>query len=141
MTEPLVNRNITGMKQIKGKPASVAGRTTNFIDWGAEQKAPNPTAVKRGLFKVKDDITSPLKQMGINPQYMISLPCCEVNDMPNKRIHRGSGSLVDGQLTKAKPYTGMSRIAFLKSQRVGQNGINITQKPFTFSSWSSSLCA
>lgn len=141
MTEPLVNHSIKGMKQIKGKPASVAGRTTNFFDWGAEQKAPNPSAVKRGLFKARNDIISPLKQMGINPQYMISLPCCEVNDMPNKRIHRGNGCLVDGQLAKAKTYTGMSRIAFVKSQRVGQNGMNITQKPFTFSSWSNSMCA
>ena len=141
MTEPLVNHSIKGMKQIKGRPASAAGRSVNYFDWGAEQKAPNPTAVKKGLFKVKDDIISPLKQMGINPQYMISLPCCEVNDMPNKRINRGQGPLFNGQLAKAKPYTGMSRIAFVKSQRVGQNGMDLKQKPFTFSSWSSSLCA
>ena len=143
MTEPPVNRSVKAFNKIKGNPASAAGRSVDYFDWGAHQKAPNASAVggRNALFKTKDDILSPLKQMGINPQYMISLPCCQVNDMPNKRIYIGDGTLFNGQLARAKPFTGLSKIAFEKSQRVGKFGIDLSQKPFTFSSFSSSMCS
>ena len=142
MTEPLVNRSVKAFKNIKGSPASASAFSPHYFDWGAQQKAPNDTAVKKGLFKTKDDITSPLKQIGMNPQYMIQLPCCEVNDMPNKRIHQGKGRPFNKSQVKAKPISGLSPIAFVKKDRVGvANGMDISQRPFTFSSWNSSLCA
>ena len=82
-----------------------------------------------------------MKQIGMNPQYMIQLPCCEVNDMPNKRIHQGMGRPFDKSQVKAKPITGLSPIAFVKKDRVNKLGIDISQRAFTFSSWNSSLCA
>ena len=141
MTEPLTNTSIKSFAKIKGAPASAARYTPKYFDWGAEQKAPNPTAVKRNLFKVKDDINSPLKQMGINPQYMITLPCCEVNDLPNKRIVRGEGRPFNRSNVKAKPFTGLSRLAIVPKDRDIGFGIDLKQKPFTFSSWSSSVCS
>ena len=139
MTEPVVNHSIKAFKNLKGKPASPI--PPNYSDWGSVQTRPNDTAVKKGLFKTKDDINSPLKQIGMNPSYMISLPCCEVNDMPNKRITQGKGRPFNKSQVKAKAYTGMSPIAFVKKDRVGTNGMDIAQNPFTFSSWSSSSCA
>lgn len=142
MTEPLVNHSVKAFKNLTGKPASSSVFSPHYCDWGAKQKAPNPTAVKKNLFKTRDDITSPMKQMGINPQYMIQLPCCEVNDMPNKRIHQGKGRAFDKSQVKAKPISGLTPIAFVKKDRVGvANGIDISQRAFTFSSWDSSLCA
>jgi hypothetical protein len=141
MTEPLVNKSIRGFKGIKGSPASASAFSPHYNDWGALQKRPNDTAVIKGLFKTKDNITTPLKQIGMNPQYMIQLPCCEVNDMPNKRIHRGKGRPFNKSQVVAKPISGLSPIAFVKKDRVNKFGMDIAQRPFTFSSWSSSLCA
>ena len=142
MTEPLVNHSIKPYGKIKGEPASASAFSPHYCDWGARQKAPNPTAVKKGLFKTTDNIISPMKQMGINPQYMIQLPCCEVNDMPNKRIVKGKGRPFNKSQVVAKLIKGTSPIAFVKEDRVGvANGIDISQRAFTFSSWNSSLCA
>ena len=140
MTEPLVNTSIKSFKGLKGFPASASRYTPRYSDWGAQQKRPNDTAVKKDLFKTKDNILSPLNQMGINPQYMISLPCCEVNDMPNKRIKRGKGTPFNKSLVKAIPFTGLTPIAFVKKDRVGKFGMEVSQQPFTFSSWQSSGC-
>ena len=140
MTEPLVNTSIKSFKGLKGLPASASRYTPRYSDWGAQQKRPNDTAVKKDLFKTKDNILSPLNQMGINPQYMISLPCCEVNEMPNKRINAGKGRPFNKSQVVAKPITGLSPIAFIKKDRVGKFGMEIAQQPFTFSSWQSSGC-
>ena len=142
MTEPIVNHSVKAFSKIKGSPASASAFSPHYNDWGALQKRPNDTAVVKGLFKTKDDITSPMKQIGMNPQYMIQLPCCEVNDMPNKRIHRGKGRPFNKSQVKATPISGLSPIAFVKKDRVGVvNRMDISQRPFTFSSWNSSLCA
>jgi hypothetical protein len=141
MTEPLVNTSIKSFKGLKGNPASASRYTPHFENWGSRQTAPNPTALKKDLFKTKDNILSPLNQMGINPQYMISLPCCEVNEMPNKRINMGKGRPFNKSQVVAKPITGLSPIAFVKKDRVGKFGMEISQQPFTFSSWQSSGCA
>ena len=138
MTEPLVNTSIKSFKGLKGLPASASRYTPHFENWGSRQAAPNPTAQKKDLFKTLDNILSPLNQMGINPQYMISLPCSEVNDMPNKRINRGKGRAFNKSNVVAKPITGLSPIAFSKNDRVGKFGMEISQQPFTFSSWQSS---
>ncbi len=140
MTEPLVNHSVKAFKKVKGAPASSSAYSPNYNDWGAEQKAPNPTAVKKKLFKTKDDILSPMKQIGINPQYMIQLPCCEVNDMPNKRINQGKGRPFNKSQVVAKPITGLNPIAFTKKERVGKLGMDLKQDPFTFSSWNTSSC-
>jgi hypothetical protein len=133
MTEPLVNTSIKGFRQIKGAPASSARYTPKYTDWGAKQTAPNANNQK--LFKVKDNIISPLKQMGIDPQYQIALPCREVNDLSNKRINRGRGVPFDRQLQKGKPFTGMSKIAFSPEMRIGTIGADLKQRPFYFSSF------
>jgi len=142
MTEPLVNRSVKAFSKIKGSPASASAFSPHYCDWGALQKRPNDTAIMKGLFKTKDDITTPLKQIGMNPQYMIQLPYCEVNDMPNKRIHQGKGKPFNKSQVKATPISGLSPIAFVKKDRVGVvNTMDISQRAFTFSSWNSSLCA
>tara|TARA_R100000935_G_C2832083_1_gene165707 strand:- start:463 stop:885 length:423 start_codon:yes stop_codon:yes gene_type:complete len=140
MTEPLVNTSIKSFKSLKGKPACASRYTPHFENWGSRQTAPNPTAQKKMLFKTIDDITSPQKQIGINPQYQISLPCCEVNEMPNKRINAGKGRGFNKSNVVAKPITGLDPIAFIKKDRVGKFGMEISQQPFTFSSWQSSGC-
>ena len=140
MTEPLVNTSIKSFKGLKGNPASAGRYTPHFENWGSKQTVPNPTALKKNLFKTIDDITTPMKQIGINPQYQISLPCCEVNEMPNKRINAGKGRAFNKSNVVAKPITGLSPIAFIKKDRVGLFGMELSQKPFTFSSWQSSGC-
>lgn len=133
MTEPIVNHSIKSFSALKGAPASSARYTPKYYD--REPPYPSASAMKKGLFDVKDDITSPLKQIGMNPQYMISLPCLEVNDLSNKRIHQGKGRSFNKQLLKATPVTGMDKIAFDKSMRVGEIGMDKLQRPFTFGSF------
>ncbi len=136
MTEPPVNPNLKAFKDIKGKPATP--QRFHYVDWRSKQIAPVDGLKSENLFgNVKDDINSPLKQIGMNPSYMISLPCCEVNDLPNKNPKMGSQTK---RTPNAKPFTGMSPIAFSKQDRVGKNGMDIKQRPFTFSSWNSSSC-
>ena len=82
MTEPPVNHNLKIFKDIKGKPATPSRFI--YIDWRTNQLAPTVGRKTDDLFKnVKDNVNSQLKQIGMNPSYMISLPCCEVNDLPN----------------------------------------------------------
>lgn len=133
MTEPIVNRSLKGLSQIKGSPASAARFTPKYYD--REPPFPNASAVPKGLFKTQDDITSPLKQIGMNPQYLISLPCVEVNDLPNKKIHQGKGRGFNTQLLNPTPYTGTDAIAFEPEMRVGKNGMDPLQKAFTFGSF------
>jgi hypothetical protein len=138
--EPFVNNSIKSFGQIskeKVGPASAARMNVKNCDWGAQEAVANgPSGFQNTkLTKYPDDIQSPLKQMGINPQYMISLPCVEVNELANKRINRGKGTLFNGQLAVAKPTTGMDEINFEPSQRIGRIGMDATQRPFTFGSF------
>jgi len=140
--EPLVNTSIKPFSKIKpekkyGGPASAARVCVPNTYWGAQNMVANgPSGFQNTkLTKYSDDIQSPLKQMGINPQFMISLPCVEVNELANKRINRGKGTLFNGQLTVAKPTTGMSEINFEPSQRIGRVGMDASQRPFTFGSF------
>jgi len=135
MTEPIVNHSIKSLRQIKGSPASSGRPRVKYTDWGASQIAPNPVAPSDKLFKAPTGYMSPMKQMGIDPQYQISLPCREVNDLPNKRIFQGKGRSYDRQLLKAKPFTGMDKIAFEPEMRIGTIGADLKQRPFTFSSF------
>ncbi len=137
MTEPLVNNSIKRRGAIKGLPASSVRYTPSIknVDWGSRQARPSATAPKNKLFKTEDNILSPLKQMGINPQHLISLPCKEVNELSNKRINQGMGRSFDKQSLKATPITGMDKIAFSPEMRIGKIGANLTQKPFTFNSF------
>jgi len=131
MSKPIVNTSVKPFSKIKGRPGT--SKPPKYYDWAPPY--PNASAQKKGLFEADDDITTPLKQIGMNPQYTISLPCVEVNDLPNKRIHQGRGQLFNGQLLNAKPITGMDKIAFDKSMRVGDFGMDVSQKPFAFSSF------
>ncbi len=131
MTEPIVNTSIKSFKQIKGRPA--VSRTSNYYDWGVPKVKTD--AVKKGLFNAPTGITSALKQIGTDPSYMISLPCKEINDLPNKRINRGKGKSFNSQRLNAQPYTGMDNIAFDPKMRIGTFGFDPRQKPFTFSSF------
>ena len=135
--EPLVNKSIKPFGGLKGSPASAARMNVKNCDWGAQEAVANgPSGFQNTkLTKYSDDIQSPLKQMGINPQYMISLPCVEVNELANKRINRGKGTLFNGQVAVAKPTTGMDEINFEPSQRIGRIGMDSTQRPFTFGSF------
>ena len=138
--EPLVNKSIKPFGAIskqKVGPASAARVNTKYIDWGAQEATANgPSGFQSNkIRKYSDDIQSPLKQMGINPQYMISLPCVEVNELANKKIHPGRGTLFNGQLTVSKPTTGMDTINFEPSQRIGRIGMDASQRPFTFGSF------
>ena len=138
MTEPLMNTSVKSFRELQGsRPASSAMFTpaSKGIDWGSKQAAPSATAPTDKIFKAPTGYMSPLKQMGINPQYQISLPCREVNDLSNKRIHMGKGRSFDRQLLNAKPITGMDKIAFSPEMRIGTIGANLTQKPFTFNSF------
>jgi len=128
MTEPIVNRSIKSFSKLKGAPASSARYTAKYYDSGV----PTPSADTKSLFKVKDDIISPLKQIGMDAQYNISLPCVEVNDLPNKRIHQGKGRSFNRQLAKTDPITGMDKIAFDPSMRIDAIGMDKLQRPFTF---------
>ena len=60
MTEPIVNRSIKGLSQLKGNPASAARFTPKYYD--REPPFPNASAVPKGILKTPDDITTPLKQ-------------------------------------------------------------------------------
>ena len=135
--EPLVNKSIKSFSALKGSPASAARVSVKNSYWGAQEAVANgPSGFQNtNLTKYADDIQSPLKQMGINAQYMISLPCVEVNELANKRIHQGKGTLFNGQLTVAKPTTGMDEINFEASQRIGRVGMDASQRPFTFGSF------
>jgi hypothetical protein len=136
--EPVVNTSIKSFKEIKGTaPASAARVGVKNIDWGAAQMTANgPSGLQSNkLNKYQDDIQSPLKQMGVQPGWMNSLPCKEVNEMANKRIDRGRGTLVNRQLTVAKPTTGMSEINFEPQDRIGRFGMDASQRPFTFGSF------
>ncbi len=133
MTEPIVNHSIKRRGAIKGLPASSSRITPLYYD--KEPPKPSADSLTKGLFKDKADILSPLKQMGINQQYMISLPCKEVNTMSNKRIHQGMGRSFNKQLLQPTPITGMDKIAFVKSQRVGVIGMDKLQRAFTFGSF------
>jgi len=135
-----VNNSIKSFGKIskdKVGPASAARRDVKNIDWGAgEATANGPSGSQSNkIRKYSDDIQSPLKQMGINPQYMISLPCVEVNELANKQIHRGRGTLFNGQIAVTKPTTGMDAINFEPSQRIGRIGMDESQRPFTFGSF------
>jgi len=134
---PVVNNSIKSFSAIKGAPASAARAGVKNIDWGAAEATANgPSGLQSNkLNKYEDDIQSPLKQMGIQPGWMISLPCKGVNELANKRIHRGRGTLFDNQLTVAKPTTGMSEINFEPEQRIGPFGMDASQRPFTFGSF------
>jgi len=131
MTEPIVNTSIKSFKKIKGRPASAF--SSNYYDWGVPKVKTD--AVKKGLFNAPTGITSALKQIGTDPSFMISLPCIEVNDLANKRINRGKGVSFNSQRLNAKTYTGMDAIAFDPQMRIGKNGFDPRQKPFTFSSF------
>ena len=133
MTEPLVNTSIKGLRAIKGAPASSVRYAPKYYD--REPPKPSADGVKMGLFKEPDNIISPLKQIGIDPQYMISLPCKEVNDLPSKRIHQGKGRSFNKQLLNPKPITGMDKIAFSPEMRIGEVGMDKLQRPFTFGSF------
>ena len=133
MTEPVVNTSIKAFSKLKGRPASSARFNPTRYDWG--NPTPNGSAYRKGLFKDKVDTLSPLKQIGINPQHYISLPCKEVNDMANKRIKRGLGVRYDKQLVNATPKTGMDRLTFVASQRIGEYGMDVSQKPLAFPSF------
>ena len=138
MTEPLVNKSIRAFgKYDEHGPACPSRAFVKNVDWGASQTAPHgPSGLQSNKNnKYSDDIQSPIKQMGISPQYMISLPCVEVNELANKRIHQGRGALFNGQLTVAKPTTGMDAINFEPSQRIGRVGMDSSQRPFTFGSF------
>jgi hypothetical protein len=137
MTEPVVNHSIKSFHKLSGSPASSSSYTPSIKgeDWGSKQKRPNATAPSSKLFKAPTGYMTPLKQMGINPQYQISLPCKEVNELSNKRIHQGKGRSFDKQAVKAIPITGMDTIAFSPEMRIGTIGANLTQKPFTFNSF------
>lgn len=137
MTEPLVNTSIRAFGQLKGTPASAARLAVKNIDWGAGEAAPDivGTIKQKKINQYEDDIQSPLKQMGIQPQYMISLPCVEVNEMANKRIFQGRGPLFNGQLVVADPTTGMDEINFVPVNRIGRNGMDASQRPFNFGSF------
>jgi hypothetical protein len=130
---PIVNTSVKSFSALKGSPASSARYTPKYYD--EEPPKPSAGAMKKGLFRESDDITSPLKQIGMNPQYMISLPCVEVDDLANKKIHQGKGRSFDRQLLKATPFTGMDKIAFEKDMRVGEIGMDKLQRAFTFGSF------
>jgi len=134
MTEPVVNRSIKAFSKLQGRPAVSRTSASAYSDWGSRQTRPNSSA-KKTLFKAPTGYISPLKQTGINPQYLISLPFKEVNDLPNKRINRGKGRSFSHSSTDAKPYTGLSKIAFDPVMRIGKIGANLSQQPFTFSSF------
>jgi len=137
MTEPLMNHSLKPLSKIRGSPASSTSFTgaSKGIDWGSKQAAPSATAPTNKLFKAPTGYMSPLKQMGINPQYQISLACREVNELANKRISQGKGRGFNTQSLKAKPITGLDTIAFSPEMRIGKIGANLSQKPFTFSSF------
>lgn len=138
MTEPLMNTSVKSFRQLQGgRPASSSILTPSIkgVDWGSRQTAPGATAATDKIFKAPTGYIQPLKQMGINPQYMISLPCKEVNELSNKRIHMGKGRGFNSQLLKPTPITGMDKIAFSPEMRIGTIGANLTQKPFTFNSF------
>ena len=137
MTEPLVNTSIRAFSKLQGSPASVSSYTPSIKgeDWGSRQARPKATMPNSKLFEAPTGIQSPLKQMGIDPQYNISLPCVEVNDLANKRINMGKGRSFNHSILNAKPITGMDKIAFSPEMRIGVIGANLSQKPFTFSSF------
>ena len=138
MTEPLINNSIKSFAKLSGAPASAARVSTKNIDWGAAQTAPRgETGMQHNkLNRYQDDIQSPLMQMGIQSQSMISLPCIEVNELANKRIHQGKGISFNGQLLNPKPTTGMDEINFVPENRFGRLGImDVSQSPFTFGSF------
>lgn len=135
MTEPIVNHSIKGIRSIKGAPASADRMRVKYSDWGAKTIAPNPTEPRNKLFKAPTGYMSPLKQMGIDPQYQISLPCVEVNDLSNKRIVQGKGRSFNKQLLNPKPVTGLDKIAFDPEMRIGKIGADLQQRPFAFSSF------
>ena len=138
MSQPLVNKSVLPFNKIKGNPSSSTSYTgaSKGIDWGSAQAVGSAPAPTSKLFKAPTGITSPLKQIGMNPGYMMSLPCREVNELANKRIHQGKGRSFNHQLLKAKPITGLDTIAFSPEMRIGNIGANLTQKPFAFSSFS-----
>ena len=133
MTEPVVNTSIKAFSKLKGKPASSARFNPTRYEWG--NPTANASAYKKGLFKDKLVINSPMKDIGINPQHYISLPCKEVNDTPQRRIKRGTGVPYDRSTVNAKPHTGMDRLTFVPKQRIGEFGMDASQKPFTFPSF------
>lgn len=137
MTEPVINTSIKPFSRLQGRPASSTSYTgsSRYEDWGSRQAVGGAPTPNNKLFKAPTGIISPLKQMGIDPQYQISLPCVEVNDLANKRISQGCGRSFNKQSLIAKPFTGMDKIAFSPSQRIGTIGANLTQQPFTFNSF------
>ena len=135
MTEPLINTSIKSFRALKGGAPASANRIKADRFYDSEPPAPNASAVKKGLFDAPTGITSALKQIGSDPSYQITLPCYEVDDMPNKRINAGRGRLFNGSLLKAKPITGMDNIAFSPEMRIGTFGMDARQSPFTFGSF------
>ncbi len=133
---PIVNNSIKPFVKIKGSPASSSRVVSSTDDWGSKDII--PTSIQTKLFKTPDDINSVLKQIGSDPSYNIQLPCLEVNEMPNKRINTGLGVPFDKSLVKPKPLDNFNTLTFNKAERTSAGGIDISQKPFTFSSWNSS---
>jgi hypothetical protein len=130
---PLRNTSIKSFSEVsKNRPA--VPRRPNMFETGR----PTPR-VGGANFEVKDDIMSPLKQIGIytNPN-MMSLSCGEVNELSNKHIDYGLGTPFDRSLVGAEPYTGMSRMGFTADRVGGISQVDPKQKPFTFNSWNSS---
>lgn len=134
---PPVNSSILPRSKIKGRPASSARNNPTYYDWACIY--PNAKAVGDKNLKIrkyKDDINSPMKQIGINHNpSMIMLPCRAVNDLPNKRIKGGEGIPFSYSTVAAQPMTGLSRLYFSKSERLGEFGGDLKQRPFAFSSF------
>jgi len=137
MTEPVINHSIKSFSKLQGRPASSSAYTPSIKgeDWGSRQARPKATAPNSKLFHAPTGYMSPLKQMGIDPQYQISLPCVEVNDLANKRIHQGKGRSFNHSSVVAKPITGLDKIAFSPEMRIGKIGANLSQDPFSFQSF------
>lgn len=134
MSQPIVNTAIKPLSEIKGAPASSAVAQTDYYDWGVPTA--KSSAQSKGLFKTETNYIPPLKQIGMDAQYKISLPCVEVNDLANKRIKQGEGVPFNRSTVVAKPITGMDAIAFVKKDRVDYPaGMDASQRPFTFGSF------
>ena len=132
-------RSLKSVQKDKIGPASPAHYTLTVPDWGSKNAV--QTAKRQGKpFKWKGlsqaGIPSPLDSIGMyhNPN-MIQLPCKAVNDLPNKRVNEGLDTLFTGTLVKAKPLTGLDKIAFVPEQRIGKNGADFLQRPLAFSSF------
>jgi len=132
---PNKNNSIKSFKQVKKlQPASNQRVEHNEIVGGVPHVGNSWLGDKR-VQSVKDDITTPLKQIGMLPQYMIQEACRDVGDLP--RAHMGRGLSFNKSKLGVAPVTGMDRSGFKYEDRVASNriGFDPSQKPFRLSTW------